>query len=89
MAHTPGPWIDRDGVIGPEDDAGGMAWIADTRTCVNERANARLIAAAPDLYAALKTLIDALPSDEYMRAEGKEPGPGLVAARAALAKVSP
>lgn len=50
------------------------------------KANARLIAAAPDLYEALQGLIDALPSAEEMAATGQVEGPGLVAARAALAK---
>lgn len=54
--HTPGPWetsSNSDGdwdVCGP--DGGDM--IADLKGCDNAEANARLIAAAPELLAALK-----------------------------------
>lgn len=39
-----------------------------------------------ELLAALKRVADLFPSDEYMKAEGKVPGPELVAMREAIAK---
>lgn len=59
MAHTPGPWwVDADPGEGVEvhDGFGRTASVwgeEDTAT-----ANARLIAAAPDLLAALRRLVD-------------------------------
>ena len=54
--HTPGPWEESvlsDGtewtVIGPNEDM-----LADLSQCDNAEANARLIAAAPDMFAALR-----------------------------------
>ena len=47
-AHTPGPWINDDGIISPPDNCDGHVWIADCRSATNAIANARLIAAAPD-----------------------------------------
>ncbi len=65
MAHTPGPWTilpNRVCVIGPcAEDEGGSALVAmcaaarrDNDECA---ANARLIAAAPELLAALEELL--------------------------------
>lgn len=64
MAHTPGPWRTLDGdsvvnIVGPE----GQPIAATTTKAYYERfdatdkANARLIAAAPDLYEALRVLL--------------------------------
>lgn len=57
MNHTPGPWIYEDGDVlgGP----GGIACVVPLYTAngLGEgKANARLIAAAPDLLAALRTI---------------------------------
>ena len=54
---TPGPWKignypDNDVVFGP--DGHGVAWIEDTTASCEEEANARLIAAAPELLEALR-----------------------------------
>lgn len=56
--HTPGPWeVSTNGtdwdVCAP--DGGDM--LVDLRGCENAEANARLIAAAPDLLAALRDLV--------------------------------
>jgi hypothetical protein len=79
--HTPGPWgYTYDGSstwsIGPEADPqdGSVASIFD-RKDERARANARLIAAAPDLLAALKYLLE-LGGDDDRR----------IAAEAAIAK---
>lgn len=78
---TPGPWIaDQCGVFaGNEDicDCGERAqWSGDSfHPFKNAKANARLISAAPDLYAALVAMLD---EDDGGRAAGM--------ARAAIAK---
>lgn len=64
MKHTSGPWISHsDNNIYPLWDEDGEHAIADTIDELKERskeeteANARLIAAAPDLLVALKSLV--------------------------------
>ena len=63
--HTPGKWIvrdipSRDYYIGPADDGGAPSIAIVTRrhnrTEAQTEANARLIASAPDLLAALKAI---------------------------------
>ena len=68
MKHTPGPWevADAGGYEGfkyqleeyfvrrPEDDVAIASEVLDPDTCKPSEANARLIAAAPDLLAACK-----------------------------------
>lgn len=88
--HTPGPWIDGFCHWGLSDVyvMGG-----DGSVCVNgspvtyiakqvSLRNGRLIAAAPDLYEALKALYAATPDNE-----GDDLGAACRTARAALAKV--
>ena len=62
--HTPGPWeadkLDSDGIPiygGPTDNAPLIARVYDVGEDI--RTNARLIAAAPDLLAALQDLLEA------------------------------
>ena len=55
MKHTQGEWVAKDGMIYSESDESGKA-IA----CCNNEANARLIAAAPDLLDACKYTIEKL-----------------------------
>lgn len=61
--HTPGPWREgRDGnlrVYGPDGQGDASGLIAEV---FKGRANVRLIAAAPDLLAALKQLMKAYES---------------------------
>lgn len=103
--HTPGPWIIfGDGDIGeleimPAGRAGSIAWIdfesTDETTPQSQEklANARLIAAAPNMLAALKNMLHHFGNpkrDEWLNDEAfhhavladKE-------ARAAIAKASP
>jgi hypothetical protein len=85
VKHTPGPWT----FDGPPDSI--IVWCGpDERVAFiltsdgPAEANARLIAAAPELYAALERLertVRILPSDM------DEPDSPLAQARAALAKV--
>ena len=83
IKHTPGPW--RVGTPPPNgeqcigDSKGLMVAVATTGIALNETlANARMIAAAPDLLEALEGLLNALPSATTH--------PAIKAARAAIAK---
>lgn len=85
MNHTPGPWVASEMRVF-RGDIDGNTYIAGTAPAdysggdtSEAKANARLIAAAPDLLAALEAVI----------ANGHESAPGLGAylnARAAIAK---
>lgn len=75
--HTPGPWE-----VGPQHHGQVAVWQSDfpavVATCGRQddaEANARLIAAAPDLLAALKETLRASPM-----------GPHVKMAQAAIAK---
>lgn len=64
MGHTPGPWkveIDSDGsVLIMCSDGAHRYYIGDMEdTCTECHANARLIAAAPDLLEACRAFIEA------------------------------
>ncbi len=97
-AHTPGPWEVADGrrvgvtlpcrleECGFDSHCVALTYGHDPR--INAEANARLIAAAPDMLAALCMLSDALPSDKYMRERGSVPGQGILMMRAAIAKAT-
>ena len=91
--HTPGPWV---ALIHPEtkrraaaamvatQDSGGKLAIdvtGSTGTHEGDAANARLIAAAPELYEALRAIVDREADEPLL-----EPS-YVAAARAALAKV--
>ena len=83
---TPGPWVQfiYDGLLSilPAGRPGEVAqvWVEDGLP--NAEANARLIAAAPELYAALSDLVYAIACNELM----PESVSYLREARAALAK---
>lgn len=78
MSHTPGPWEiqylgngesevlangpDRDDVAGICIVAGGLGSSIEDACDYESQANARLIAAAPELLAALEDLLDQLDS---------------------------
>lgn len=90
VQHTPGPWKydPKTGLVAHDeyDEIGfsGVATIHQPYEATPERqANASLIAAAPDLLAALLPLVEASPVGGGMiRFDGDE----LAAARAAIAK---
>ena len=89
MKHTPGPWV----ADGNEDNA--ATWVFDPsnkvrictmRRCEQDWANANLIAAAPDMLAALSALADKIykPGDAFGSIWTQLPE--WIAARAAIAK---
>jgi len=89
-AHTPGPWeVDhRINIIEPGKGACVVANVNRHRYA-NYEANARLIATAPELLAALK---EAVLQIEYLHEKFKQTGSGeavLFRARAAIAKAAP
>lgn len=68
--HTPGPWYmwDTDGLIGVGKNYGDEADLLNAvsqsnRPLSEDRANMRLIAAAPDLLEALKGMVSLFPAD--------------------------
>ena len=82
--YTPGPWVTSSLPNGTEwtVSADGGDMLADLTGCPNEKANARLIAAAPELLAALQAIMgdpDAVDHILYLDA---------VAADAAIAKAT-
>jgi hypothetical protein len=92
--HTPGPWKTGNDFVSADRDgrAERLFFIAplirrDSDAWVEERANARLIAAAPDLYEALARIADMRDRDGNAIEMHRDELRGI--ARAALAKVSP
>ena len=99
--HTPGPWktFQTDIAIGVESDRSDVAWIYHpthgllytARSVEEDRANARLIAASPDLLESLRTTTKMLqewidnqpPYDDALR--DRE---ALAKAKAAIAKAT-
>ena len=86
--HTPGPWQAQDyWIIGCVEDSWDIMAGADTACpkrvakVFTSEADARLIAAAPELLEALKNLYTATPDNE-----GGELGRACMKARAAIAK---
>jgi hypothetical protein len=80
--HTPGPWISIDNLIGNEDCEIATLWYPEYSPNKHRerRANAKLIAAAPDLLEALQLLMAQTNSNELAVALDK--------ARAAIAKAT-
>ncbi len=70
--HTPGPWeisSDENGSLDVcAENAGDM--LANLGDCVNADANARLVAAAPDLLEALRTALDVLAHAQHFYSGG-------------------
>lgn len=96
--HTPGPWFARfhgDGAFDIEDkdprEGCNLSSVLCSRytwreKAVEMKANARLMAASPDLLAALQTFVKYLAdTDEEGLIEHVEP---MIAARAAIAKAT-
>ena len=87
--HTPGPWTVNDGEIVGGGFVLGMVYgaISDVGSDHECHANARLIAAAPDLLAALKAMMDVQDStDDCWCDDGVRPCEACQC-RAAIAKV--
>lgn len=101
IEHTPGPWEVRPGYgmlkaeIGPPGRAVAAVWVKQAGTRDEQKepvawpegeANARLIAAAPDLLEALTTIVATLSEqDDEGLIEHAEP---MQKARAAIAKAA-
>jgi len=84
MSHTPGPWkamkTEHGWHVGPQPDGVCSIWDnTDSATHATQEANARLLAAAPDLLEACEAIADAM-SDA-------QPG-GLARIRRALKQVA-
>ena len=95
MTHTPGPWEIKANLLDIETrygdwhyiDIKGVALVRDPHT-PEGKANATLIAAAPDLLAALETVMpwaSKAVADHYNQKQGKR---ALDIARAAIAKAT-
>jgi len=71
--HTPGPWnygvqqLGHYSILGPLTDNGNWRVVANTTAATEgvqtEEANARLIAAAPELYSACRAMIEVYSGD--------------------------
>ena len=93
--HTPGPWIWGDNFnglygAGPNNEVLNYAsyegmWLGYHKA---QHANARLIAAAPDLLEALKACIPHLERDDHHTDALSRERPHYAAARAAIAKAT-
>jgi hypothetical protein len=94
QAHTPGPWRHSAESVDPEWSVvttSGGAVIANVNADCKQEANARLIAAAPDLLAALKQFIHLAENDTLRTSDADRESllDALTAANAALAKAVP
>ena len=94
--HTPGPWhyehIGQDGWGISSNNLEGIAIVPHSLNMTHDEANARLIAAAPDLLQALEAIAPILSIDDgdvyeitYKRADLR---PLSIMARAAIAKAT-
>lgn len=89
MSHTPGPWE-----CTPSQIRDDLHWITRRSSCEltvkveGSEANARLIAAAPDLLAAMEALVDwSLLRSDWLQAGQPHPENHPISkARAAIAK---
>ena len=85
-AHTPGPWAYRPSnnghfIAGIGENSGYLAEVRQCRSKQDIRADARLIAAAPEMLEALKEIIAAADGDGRNRLDAS-----FATARAAIAK---
>lgn len=79
--HTPGPWYSKGSVIGAKPRL-VIAHVSSVCEEVDEQANARLIAAAPDLLETLRDIVGMLTDANDMRADA------LHAARTAIMRAT-
>jgi hypothetical protein len=64
-SHTPGPWVVDTDIWVVEDSAHNPGQVASISDRPERRANARLIAAAPDLLAACEAFLVCPPRDRH------------------------
>ncbi len=92
--HTPGPWLADDGeggdwVVAAESDGDVIAPLfMATGHYDDAKANAYLIAAAPDLLAALRDLMPLMAECDCINSDRQQPLCPCRAARAAIAKAA-
>lgn len=79
--HTPGPWFHGDtGQIWSNEHRIGVAYLTDYAKRLPQEANAKLIAAAPEMLDALKALMHAYASREFhVLMEARERAKELIA----------
>ena len=91
-AHTAGPWEAHVGLdyvaVVPTDPKVTAVWVARVFGGEAAEANARLIAAAPDLLAALNRLVEVCEMQPRISKAFPEPNSPLGMARAAIAKAT-
>ena len=86
--HTPGPWENHKWNCEEHQisaKGGTIALVSHSHSLVSEAeadANARLIAAAPDMLEALRACLGDL--SDIVRAEGGDESPAMIQARAAI-----
>lgn len=86
--HTPGPWTANTAPLAPIITAGPKAIARSYQVGDDGAANARLIAAAPDLLAALQALLFAADSPALTEADRYMLSQPVEMARAAIAKAT-
>jgi hypothetical protein len=84
MSYTKGPWIASENVYADAGMAGGVEVCFINKEFVAHQANAKLIAAAPDLLEALEHLVAQL--ETYGFDTGAHFGLGIKQAHKAIAK---
>ena len=85
--HTPGPWRADGNIVRIADGYREFQMVADCSMLVAGEENARLIAAAPDLLAALRSAQIAL-AGAYGSGLTSEVHPALAEVRAAIARAT-
>lgn len=96
MPHTPGPWENEDGEITARGAVVANVYQADDFPCLDDadrpaaeeecKANARLIAAAPDLLEACRSALVPVKEAWAKQMEGNDLWPVFEALRAAVAR---
>jgi hypothetical protein len=84
MSYTKGPWIASENVYADAGMAGAVEVCFVNKEFVAHKANAKLIAAAPELLEALENLVELL--ETYGMDTGNHFGPGIRQAHKAIAK---
>lgn len=84
--HTPGPWEAIEDTVRARGSQRAIADCGTWHVGTQDKANARLIAAAPDLLDALKAAVEWIDPDEPDLVNREECAADLEKARAAIAK---
>src|ERR1700679_4387691 len=90
-SHTPGPWntsAAENGTVFAMEQPAGERLIAYLPSNHREAANAQLIAAAPDLLAALRDLMPQMAECDWIYSDRQEPLCPFMAARVAIVQAT-